>query len=193
MLPQVRITDVQLWLLEIPVGLSGVELSVVFSRLVETCVHICNLLEYHVVLIAMEAGWKRILWTQQPFADNFVPASFLDSLLRNGMPSVRRLLGTTQLSTTANVHAYDHWSITLHTCTVSQQLSAISVFSSIFILLLKRRLDPRALFLFSVVAFLVGFRIWENTLLDRHSHVSRSLSMFEFFFSYDLPSCVPRE
>jgi len=28
---------------------------------------------------------------------------------------------------------------------------------------------------FSVVAFLVGFRIWENTLLDRHSHVSRSL------------------
>jgi len=95
-------------------------------------------------------GWERKLWVRQPFPDNFVPTSFLDSLLRN-----------------VNVHPYEYWSIALHACAISQQISVISVFSSIFILLYKQRLDPRLLALFSLAAFLAGFVVWEATLSNR--------------------------
>jgi len=103
-------------------------------------------------------SWQRRLWIRQPFPDNYVPASFLDSLLRN-----------------SNVQPYNYWSITLHACAISQQISAISIFSSTFILLFQQRLDPRSLALISLAAFLAGFFIWEAAFSHSDAALARTL------------------
>jgi len=86
-----------------------------------------------------------------------VPCSFLDSLLRN-----------------TNVKQYEYWTTTLHACAISQQLSTISMSSSIFILLLEQRLDARLFVLASLVTFFVGFLVLELALSHKQRLLLRS-------------------
>jgi Phosphatidylinositol N-acetylglucosaminyltransferase len=80
------------------------------------------------------------------------------------------------LLTTANVKPYSYWSVALHASVVTQQISAISIFASIFILLFDQRLDPRLLASLSLITFLLGFIYWELALPINDVLTVRSLS-----------------
>lgn len=79
-----------------------------------------------------------------------MPSSFLGSLRRN-----------------VNVKPRDYWPVVLHSCAITQQISAISIFSSIFILLFDQRLEPSWLILISLTTFILGFVTWVFVLADR--------------------------
>jgi len=88
--------------------------------------------------------WERILWRTQPFADNYVPPSFLSSLSKN-----------------PNVLPYRYWPLVLGACTISQNLSIIFVFLAVFTRLLDHTLDPRLLVALSSAGFIGGCLVWE--------------------------------
>ncbi|GAA95007.1 uncharacterized protein L969DRAFT_89425 [Mixia osmundae IAM 14324] len=60
--------------------------------------------------------WRRILWEKQDYADNYYDASFLSSLQRN-----------------VNVHVHSFRELQLATLPLSQHLSAIMIFISVFV------------------------------------------------------------
>lgn len=55
--------------------------------------------------------WERVLWKKQPYEDNYVDKTFLESLVTN-----------------ANFHEYDMWQITKDSVVVSQHLAGTVVF-----------------------------------------------------------------
>jgi phosphatidylinositol glycan class C protein len=88
--------------------------------------------------------WERVLWRAQPFPDNYVPPSFLSSLSKN-----------------PNVLPYRYWPLVLGACTISQNLSVIFAFLTVFTRLLDHTLDPRLLVALSSAGFIVGCLVWE--------------------------------
>jgi len=107
----------------------------------------------------MESSFPdKVLWKRSQLNDNYVPPSFLATLQRN-----------------ANVKPYTYSSVALHACAVTQQISSISIFTSIFMLLFDRRLDPRLLASLSLAIFLLGFLCWEFTLPNSDELFVRAL------------------
>ncbi|KAI0260636.1 phosphatidylinositol N-acetylglucosaminyltransferase [Gloeopeniophorella convolvens] len=106
---------------------------------------------------AGDGEWQRVLWKPQPFPDNYVPPSFLSSLITN-----------------QNVHRYNYWSLVLGACTISQHLSAVFIFLAIFTRLLDQTLDPRLLVALSTAIFVGGLFIWE--LMEHTQEVPRTSS-----------------
>lgn len=88
--------------------------------------------------------WERVLWTIQPFPDNYVPPTFLAGLSKN-----------------PNVLPYRYWPLMLGACTISQHLSVIFIFLAVFTRLLDHTLDPRLLVVLSSAIFVVGCITWE--------------------------------
>jgi len=68
--------------------------------------------------------WERVLWKKQPYEDNYVDRTFLESLVTN-----------------ANFHAYDAWQITKDSVVVSQHLAGTVLFLGIAYLTNYRSLD----------------------------------------------------
>jgi len=68
--------------------------------------------------------WERVLWKKQPYEDNYVDRTFLESLVTN-----------------ANFHAYDAWQITKDSVVVSQHLAGTVLFLGVAYLTNYRSLD----------------------------------------------------
>jgi phosphatidylinositol glycan class C protein len=56
---------------------------------------------------------------------------------------------------------YRYWPLVLGACTISQNLSVIFVFLTVFTRLLDHTLDPRLLVALSSAGFIVGCLVWE--------------------------------
>ncbi len=61
--------------------------------------------------------WERVLWKQQPYADNYTDSTFLESLITND-----------------NFSEYDFWLIVRDSVSVAQHLSATVIFLAMFYL-----------------------------------------------------------
>jgi phosphatidylinositol glycan class C protein len=88
--------------------------------------------------------WERVLWREQPFPDNYVPESFLSSLAKN-----------------PNFKPYTYWTLVFLSCPIAHHVGTTFIFLATFVRIKERLLDPRILVWISVVAFLVGYAIWE--------------------------------
>ncbi|OQR97819.1 phosphatidylinositol N-acetylglucosaminyltransferase subunit C [Achlya hypogyna] len=60
--------------------------------------------------------WRKILWEEQPYEDWYVDSSFLE-----------------QLRTNENVREYDYWGMTKSSAALTQQMSLVLIFFSIFV------------------------------------------------------------
>ncbi|KAI0033163.1 phosphatidylinositol N-acetylglucosaminyltransferase subunit C [Vararia minispora EC-137] len=88
--------------------------------------------------------WERVLWKEQPYPDNYVPPTFLSSLVKN-----------------SNVQPYTYWELVIGSCAITQHISTISIFLVAFIHLRHQTLDPRLLVFASTALFVTGFLVWE--------------------------------
>mmetsp|Transcript_60380 Transcript_60380/g.97839 ORF Transcript_60380/g.97839 Transcript_60380/m.97839 type:complete len:509 (+) Transcript_60380:16-1542(+) len=59
----------------------------------------------------LKPPWERVLWKKQPYEDNYVDRSFLESLVTN-----------------ANFYTYDAWQITKDSIVVTQHLAGTAIF-----------------------------------------------------------------
>ncbi|TYZ59574.1 hypothetical protein PybrP1_000433 [[Pythium] brassicae (nom. inval.)] len=59
--------------------------------------------------------WQKVLYTAQPFADNYVDDTFLE-----------------QMKTNANVREHDYWGMVRSSAAITQQICAVLVFFSVF-------------------------------------------------------------
>ncbi|KAF8350049.1 phosphatidylinositol N-acetylglucosaminyltransferase subunit C [Amanita rubescens] len=99
-------------------------------------------------------NFEKVLWKTQPHPDNYIPHNFLSSLRKN-----------------PNFKPYTYWSLVSLSCAVTQHLSTICIFISVFIYLKEQLLDPRTLIWLSVGCFVVGYTLW--VLLDPTHVASR--------------------
>lgn len=118
-----------------------------------------------------QGEWQKVLWKHQPFPDNHVPRSFLSSLARNRESCViLKSLSVSQFS--ANFKPYTYWKLVLLSCPIAQQATTIFIFLATFVRVKQRLLDPRILVWFSVVAFVLGYLLWE--VID--SYLSKAMN-----------------
>ncbi|KAI0051699.1 phosphatidylinositol N-acetylglucosaminyltransferase [Auriscalpium vulgare] len=96
------------------------------------------------LVVMSEDHWERVLWKQQSFPDNYVPPSFLSSLTKN-----------------PNFRPYTYWPLMLGACAITQHLSTIFIFLSVFVRLLDCTFDPRLLVFISAAMFVAGYALWE--------------------------------
>jgi len=85
-----------------------------------------------------------VLWTKQPFPDNYVPDSFLSSLKRN-----------------PNFRPYTYLPLVFSACAIVQHIASIFIFLNTFVHLYDETWDPRMVVWISVCMFFGGFVAWE--------------------------------
>jgi phosphatidylinositol glycan class C protein len=89
-----------------------------------------------------EVQWERVLWKQQPFEDNFVPDSFLDSLVVN-----------------AKVSSYALQELVIDSVAISQQLAALVLLILVFTALLDKTLSLQLLLVIDGILLFAGLAI----------------------------------
>lgn len=102
--------------------------------------------------------WRKILYSEQPFEDNYVHNSFLAQLRTNGTLAwggVLRRVGILMrccVGSPANVKEHDYWSMVRSAVAIAQQICAVMIFFvSVRCLpkpgrsLLLRSIDPHCL------------------------------------------------
>ncbi|KZW04386.1 phosphatidylinositol N-acetylglucosaminyltransferase [Exidia glandulosa HHB12029] len=101
-----------------------------------------------------EVKWEKVLWRTQPFPDNYVPDSFLDKLRKN-----------------TNFRPYSFRGLVLAACAITQHLSTIFIFISVFVRLNDSTLDPRVLVWVTVATHVLGSIVWdvaERPFYEKH-------------------------
>ncbi|MES1915740.1 MAG: hypothetical protein MHM6MM_007644 [Cercozoa sp. M6MM] len=99
------------------------------------------------------AHWRRVLWLQQPFEDNYTDASFLSLMVRN-----------------ANVRPRAYTTLALSTAPVAQHASAVLSFLAVFDLVNGGRIDSRGLLVLD--AILLGLGMIVHRICAYHENVA---------------------
>lgn len=87
--------------------------------------------------------WRKLLWVQQDYPDNWVDNSFLDKLQRN-----------------ANVVAYDFWPLVADSTVLTQHLSSVVIFVASFISIYTRQLSPLTVIGVSTGLTALAYTFW---------------------------------
>ncbi|KAI0814948.1 phosphatidylinositol N-acetylglucosaminyltransferase [Irpex lacteus] len=101
--------------------------------------------------------WERVLWKRKPYADNYVPSSFLATLSKN-----------------ANFTPYTYWYLVSASSAITQHIAIIFIFLATFVRLKDRQLDPRLLVWVSILSFITGYTLWE--LLHWHRDMASRMT-----------------
>uniref|UniRef100_A0A6A7G916 Phosphatidylinositol N-acetylglucosaminyltransferase subunit C n=1 Tax=Hirondellea gigas TaxID=1518452 RepID=A0A6A7G916_9CRUS len=91
--------------------------------------------------------WRRILWQHQPYDDNYTDESFLSSMRTN-----------------ENVQEHRFLLIIPETSQITQQISVVAIFLTVFMHTLSRYLSEEFLMTIDVVFIFVGY--WTRVCLD---------------------------
>ncbi|KAF8168082.1 phosphatidylinositol N-acetylglucosaminyltransferase [Crassisporium funariophilum] len=107
-------------------------------------------------------GWEKLLWKRQAYPDSYIPPKlFLSSLQRN-----------------PNLKPYAYWPLVILSCAITQHLSTIFIFISVFVRLKEHALDPRSLVCISVTCYFMGYVTW-NTFDVKQNDPERHLKTFK--------------
>ncbi|KAJ2776003.1 glycosylphosphatidylinositol anchor biosynthesis [Coemansia nantahalensis] len=101
--------------------------------------------------------WRRLLYIQQDYPDDYVDDTFLRELQKN-----------------ANVRMYDYSTVVLQTTVVTQHLSSIMVFIAVFINLYCGAMTGSTLLWCSSAATVLGFGAWDMLRLVQQTPVQRT-------------------
>lgn len=92
---------------------------------------------------ARRKPWRKLLWVQQDYPDNWVDKSFLDKLQRN-----------------ANVVTYDYWPLVADSTVLIQHLASVIIFVASFISIYTRQLNPLTVIGFSTALTTIAYAFW---------------------------------
>ncbi|KAJ2415729.1 glycosylphosphatidylinositol anchor biosynthesis [Coemansia sp. RSA 2530] len=88
--------------------------------------------------------WRKLLYIKQEYPDDYVDDTFLMELQKN-----------------ANVRMYDYSTVVIQTTVITQHLSSIMIFISVFINLYRGSLAGRTLVWCSSISTVLGFVFWD--------------------------------
>ncbi|KAJ7377787.1 hypothetical protein OS493_026354 [Desmophyllum pertusum] len=100
--------------------------------------------DFHPAQINRKKPWRKVLYEDQGFPDNYVDKSFLDEMKKN-----------------LNTRTYQFWSVVLESGAVSQQVSSVCIFVAAFVYMDFGLLSPSVLFVFTSVLTLVGYVLFD--------------------------------
>lgn len=129
-------------------------------------------------------SFEKVLWKTQLHPDNYIPPDFLSSLRKNRTSHVTWLPSQLADHHAANFRPYTYWSLVSLSCAVTQHLSTICIFISVFVYLKEQLLDPRTLIWLSVGCFVVGYTLWvslDPTHVVSHERVDSCLYPARWF------------
>lgn len=106
--------------------------------------------------------WRKLLWVQQPYPDNYVDSSFLSQLKRN-----------------SNVQQYSFWTLAADSSIILVHLSTIVIFSIAFLGIYNRGWNPVWFAIAGTVLCILGYGLYDysenKTYKDSSSNLSTSL------------------
>ncbi|XP_028394609.1 phosphatidylinositol N-acetylglucosaminyltransferase subunit C-like [Dendronephthya gigantea] len=112
--------------------------------------------------------WKKILYEEQDYPDNYVDESFLDELRKN-----------------VYTRTYHFWNVSNAAGTVSQQVSSLCVFVMIFVYMKEELVSPSILFLASAVVTLISYFIYIMTCWEQKTkNVKDDVKSLILFLSF---------
>ncbi|KAJ2259228.1 glycosylphosphatidylinositol anchor biosynthesis [Coemansia sp. RSA 455] len=88
--------------------------------------------------------WRKLLYIKQEYPDDYVDDTFLMELQKN-----------------ANVRMYDYSTVVIQTTVITQHLSSIMIFISVFINLYRGSLTGKTLVWCSSISTVLGFVFWD--------------------------------
>ncbi|KAJ8278999.1 hypothetical protein COCON_G00060650 [Conger conger] len=88
--------------------------------------------------------WRKVLYERQPFPDNYVDRRFLEELRRN-----------------VGVRRYRYWAVVREAGLVTQQLSCVAVFLTLWWYMYQGQLYPFTLLLAGLLCALLGYGLYE--------------------------------
>ncbi|DBA00840.1 TPA: hypothetical protein N0F65_008483 [Lagenidium giganteum] len=95
-----------------------------------------------------QTTWKKILYEQQPFEDNYVDERFLE-----------------QLRTNANVREHDYWGMVRSSAAITQQICAVLIFFSVFIFTREGTISIVLLEAIDLTLVMIGYALLRFYLL----------------------------
>ncbi|KAJ1966850.1 glycosylphosphatidylinositol anchor biosynthesis [Dispira parvispora] len=93
--------------------------------------------------------WRKLLYIQQDYPDNYVDASFLENLQKN-----------------VNFQSYDYFAVIRESTVITDHISSVVIFVAVFIQLYHRHLDPHILVMVGTVLTFLGVAVWEWRLAN---------------------------
>lgn len=98
-------------------------------------------------VVELKKPWKKVLWRKQDYPDNFIDESFLNGLQRN-----------------VNIQVTDFWSLVADSLPVSQHLSSVVIFASVFVSIYRNQLSCALVGFVSNVSAVAAFILWDFVL-----------------------------
>ncbi|KAI9209746.1 phosphatidylinositol N-acetylglucosaminyltransferase subunit C [Polychytrium aggregatum] len=95
----------------------------------------------------MPPEWKKILYQKQSYPDNYVPDNFLSEMRQN-----------------VDLKNYNYWELSVQAGTLTQQISSITIFVSVFWNSYQGHLSGKALIMMTAVLVVVGYVCWAAVL-----------------------------
>lgn len=112
--------------------------------------------------------WRKILYEEQDYPDNYVDASFLDEMKKN-----------------VYTRTYQFWSVSHAAGTVSQQLSSLCMFVMAFVCMKEEIVSPSALFAVSALVTSLSYSVHVLTYWDeRTNDVKDDLKSLVLFMAF---------
>lgn len=88
--------------------------------------------------------WRKVLYERQPFPDNYVDPRFLEDLKRN-----------------VGVRQYQYWNVVREACLVSQQVSCVSLFVTLWFYMEQGDLPPSTLLWAGLSSSFIGYGLYK--------------------------------
>ena len=116
----------------------------------------------------MKKPWKKILYEEQDYPDNYVDESFLDELKKN-----------------VYTRTYHFWNVSDAAGTVSQQVSSLCLFVMSFVYMKEELISPSTLFLVSAVVTSISYCVYIMSCWDqRTKNVKDDLKSLILFLAF---------
>ncbi|MBW0472078.1 hypothetical protein O181_011793 [Austropuccinia psidii MF-1] len=96
--------------------------------------------------------FRKVLWRQQPYPDNYQDLSFLAHLHRNR---------------SADRTIYSYPTLVVCALPICAHLSSVMIFITVFVYLYERQIHPQQLIWFTIVLGGIGYLVWERSRGDR--------------------------
>lgn len=98
-----------------------------------------------VVEFPSKKPWRKLLWVDQPYPDNYTDASFLSQLKRN-----------------SNLQTYSYNTLASDASVILLHLGSVCIFGLVFLGIYNRGWNPVTFAMMSSIATILGFIIWDT-------------------------------
>lgn len=108
--------------------------------------------------------WRKLLWVEQEFPDNYIDSSFLSQLKRN-----------------SNLKSYTFLALASDASVILIHLCSVCIFGLVFLGIYNRDWNPVGFAVMSSIATVVGYLVWDMQSTNKQRLVTLKSSVFIVF------------